>query len=92
MRAEIISALLGSTIFFNSRSNLPLFSTSQILLYCIVAVVYLGTGVTLLWLKFGRINLNIHVQGQIVFDCLVAGLLVYLTGGVVRPIVWFLEE
>jgi two-component system, NtrC family, sensor histidine kinase PilS len=88
-RAVIITALLGSTIFFNSRSNLPLFSTSQILLYCIVAVVYLGTGGTLLWLKFGRINLNIHVQAQIVFDCLVAGLLVYLTGGVESPFCFF---
>jgi len=88
-RAVIITALLGSTIFFNSRSNLPHFSTSQILLYCIVAVVYLGSGATLLWLKYGRFNLNIHIQAQIVFDCLVAGLLVYLTGGVESPFCFF---
>jgi len=89
-RAALISALLGSTIFFNLRSSLLFFSASQVMLYGIVAVVYLGTGASLLWLKFGRLNIGLHVQGQIVFDVLVAAFLVYLTGGVESPFCFFL--
>jgi two-component system, NtrC family, sensor histidine kinase PilS len=89
-RVALISALFGSTIFFNMRSSLSFLSASQVMLYGIVAVVYLGTAASLLWLKFGRLNIRLHVQGQIVFDVLVAALLVYLTGGVESPFCFFL--
>jgi two-component system, NtrC family, sensor histidine kinase PilS len=88
-RAAIITALLGSTIFFNTRPSQPHFSTSQIMLYAIVAMVYLGTAGTYFWLRWGRLNLLLHVQAQIVFDVLVAALLVYLTGGVESPFCFF---
>jgi len=86
----LISALLGSTIFFNLRGSLSFLSVSQVMLYGIVAVVYLGTAASLVWLKFGHFNIGLHVQGQIVFDVVVAALLVYLTGGVESPFCFFL--
>lgn len=89
-RVALISALLGSTIFFNLRGNLSFLSASQLMLYGIVAAVYLGTAASLVWLKFGRLNIGLHIQGQIIFDVLVAAMLVYLTGGVESPFSFFL--
>ena len=88
-RVAVITALLGSTIFFNLRSDESLLATSQLVLYSLVAVVYLGTTGTLAWLRFWRLNLNLHVQAQIVFDVLLATCLVYLTGGVESPFTFF---
>jgi two-component system sensor histidine kinase PilS (NtrC family) len=89
VRAVVFCALLGSTIFFNIRQGDPGLSGTQAILYVLAAIVLLVTVGYLLWLKRGLRLLGLHLQIQVVFDSLVATLLVYITGGVESPFTVF---
>jgi two-component system sensor histidine kinase PilS (NtrC family) len=88
-RVAVITALLASTLFVDIRSIKEGFTNSQIVLYLVVAVVYLMTIGYFIWLKAALGRFNIHIQIQIVFDVLVATILVYLSGGVESPFSFF---
>ena len=51
VRATVVTALLGSTIFFNIQRGSPHLSGTQILLYAVVAFVYLLTLGYFIWLR-----------------------------------------
>ena len=88
-RGILVSALLGSTIFFNLKRGVSFGALTQLGLYGVVVAVYLMTAAYAVWLRFGRGKLDPHVQFQIVFDVLVATVLVYITGGVESPFTFF---
>ena len=89
VRASVVSALLGSTIFFNIRSGLPGLSPTQLILYSLAGAVFFMTVGYAVWLRGGPRSLGLHVQIQVVFDVLVSGLLVYITGGLESPFTFF---
>ena len=91
VRFLVITALLGSSLFFDLRSGREL-SGTQWLLYDVVAGFYVMTLLYGLWLRFGRPaekTLEINLQGQVLLDVGLATLLVYLTGGVESPFTFF---
>ena len=89
LRMGVMTALLGSTVFFNWKTDQPHFTISQILVYSVVSLVYLGTAITTIFYKLRKLNLLTHLQGQVSFDVFTAGVLVYLTGGVESPFSFF---
>jgi two-component system sensor histidine kinase PilS (NtrC family) len=88
-RAAVVTALFGSTLFFSLGSDRPAIGATQILLFGVVLAVYAMTAGYLIWLRKARANISLHVQLQILFDVLVATVLVYVTGGVESPFTFF---
>ena len=89
VRVLVTVSLLGSTVFFNIRSGQSGFSITQILLYSVVVLVFVLTLFYAIWLRHPRQYLSVHIQVQILFDVMVATLLVYITGGVESPFTFF---
>ncbi|MBW2700261.1 MAG: PAS domain-containing protein [Deltaproteobacteria bacterium] len=91
VRFLVVTALLGSSLFFDIRSGKEL-SSSQWLLYYVVAGFYVMTLAYGLWLRFGRTTegvLERNLQVQVLLDVGLATFLVYLTGGVESPFSFF---
>ncbi len=91
VRFLVVTALLGSSLFFDIRSGKEL-SSSQWLLYYVVAGFYVMTLAYGLWLRFGRAteeSLERNLQVQVLLDVGLATFLVYLTGGVESPFSFF---
>ena len=88
-RAAVVTALFGSTLFFSLGGDHPEISTTQILLFCVVLLVYGLTAGYLIWLRRPRERLGGHVQAQIILDVLIATVLVYVTGSVESPFTFF---
>lgn len=88
-RLAIFTALGLSNLFFGIwRGGLT--DRPSLVLYALVALVYLGTAASWLWLRLGGQALEGHLQGQIVLDVLFGSVLVFLTGGVESPFCFFL--
>ncbi len=88
-RAAVVTALLGSTLFFSLGGDRPAIGMTQLLLFVVALVVYAMTAGYLIWLRRARMDTSQHVQVQIIFDVLVATVLVYVTGSVESPFTFF---
>ncbi len=89
VRAAVVSALLGSSLFFNIRNGEFGLTLTNILLYALAVAVFALTVGYGIWLKKVRGPLGFHLQFQVVFDVIVASLLVYITGGIESPFTFF---
>ncbi len=88
-RAAVVTALFGSTILFSLGSGRPAVTVTQVILFVVVLSVYAMTVGYLVWLRKARADIGLHVQIQIIFDVLVATVLVYVTGSVESPFTFF---
>ncbi len=88
-RVAIFTALGGANLFFGIWKG-GLTERPSLVLYSLVALVYLGTAATWAWLRLGGRALQGHIQGQIVLDVMLGSVLVFLTGGVESPFCFFL--
>ncbi len=89
VRAAVITALLGSTLFFSLRSGPSGYSLTRVILYGLAGAVFALTVGYAVWLRLGRGRLGVHIQVQVVFDVLIASVLVYITGGLESPFTFF---
>ncbi len=89
VRAAVVTALLGSTVFFTVRSGRPAIAPTQLILYGLAAAVFALTLGYAVWLRRSREPPGIHVQILVAFDVLAASLLVYITGGLESPFTFF---
>jgi two-component system sensor histidine kinase PilS (NtrC family) len=88
-RLAVAIVLLIATVFLNLRSQRPVFSIDQVLLYGLVATIFLLTAVYLLFVRIGLTRWELHVVLQIVFDLFSASLLVYITGVLESPFTFY---
>lgn len=89
VRAAVITALLGSTLFFSLRAGPSGYSLTRIILYALAGAVFALTAGYAVWLRLRKGNLVFHIQVQVVFDVLIASVLVYITGGLESPFTFF---
>ncbi len=89
VRAAVVTALLGSTLYFNIHSGHKGLTLTRVLLYALAAAVFVLTLVYGIWIKKIRGPLGFHLQFQVIFDVIVASLLVYITGGIESPFTFF---
>jgi two-component system sensor histidine kinase PilS (NtrC family) len=88
-RLAVAIILLIATVFFNLRSQRPVFSIDQLLLYGLVATIFLLTAVYLFFVRIGLTRWELHIVLQIVFDLFSASLLVYITGILESPFTFY---
>jgi len=88
-RLAIFTALALSNLFIGIWKG-GLEEKPSLILYALVAVVYLGTLLT--WLREPRSMSGkfLHIQLQIIIDVLLGSVLVFLTGGIESPFCFFL--
>jgi two-component system sensor histidine kinase PilS (NtrC family) len=88
-RLAVAIILLIATVILNLRSERPVFSIDQLLLYGLVAAIFLLTAVYLFFVRVGLKRWGLHFKLQITFDLLSALLLVYITGIFESPFTFY---
>ncbi len=89
VRAAVVTALLGSTLFFALRDDRPGLASTQWIVFVLAGLVYLLSALYALWLRRPRGPLGLHLQIQTLFDVLLASVLVYISGGIESPFTFF---
>jgi len=89
VRAAVVTALLGSTLFFALRDDRPGLASTQWIVFVLAGLVYLLSALYALWLRRPRGPLGLHLQIQTLFDVLLASVLVYISGGLESPFTFF---